>query len=70
MPNKTWDVITYTFRNFNDTAFEVWEWISNFTPYIIMDVITYLFEYGSQSILVNGASGGTYLQQQAWWSLV
>ena len=27
---KVWDEITYTFPNFNGTAVEVWEWVSNF----------------------------------------
>ena len=35
MPSKVWDEITYPVPNFN----EVWEWISNFIPHIIMDVI-------------------------------
>ena len=33
--------ITYPFPNFNGATVEVWEWIDNFAPYIIMDVITY-----------------------------
>ena len=36
-----WDKITYPFLNFNGTTVEVWEWISNFIPCFIMDVITY-----------------------------
>ena len=38
---KEWDEITYPFLNFNGATVEVYEWISNFIPYIIMDVITY-----------------------------
>ena len=50
MPRKVWDEIIYPFLNFNgytdevwDNGYtdEVWEWISNFTPYFIMDVIIY-----------------------------
>ena len=41
MPNKVWDDITYPFPHFNGSTVEVWEWISNFTPHIMMDVITY-----------------------------
>ena len=36
-----WDEIIYPFPNFNGCTIEVWEWISNFTPHFIMDVITY-----------------------------
>ena len=35
------DKITYPFQNFNGSIFEVWEWISNFIPHFVMDVITY-----------------------------
>ena len=38
---KAWDEITYLFPNFNGTAIEVWEWISNYIPYITDHVITY-----------------------------
>ena len=27
--------------NFNGGAVEIWEWISNFTPHLVMDVIAY-----------------------------
>ena len=40
MPRKVWDEITCPFPNFNSSTVEVWEWISNFIPHIIMDVIT------------------------------
>ena len=36
-----WDEITYPFPNFNGCTVEVWEWINNFIPHFIMDVITY-----------------------------
>ena len=36
-----WHEITYPFPNFNGCTLEVWEWISNFIPHIIMDVIIY-----------------------------
>ena len=39
MPSKMWIVITYPFPNFNGCTSEVWEWISNFIPYIMVDVI-------------------------------
>ena len=41
MPSKVCDEITHPFPNFNGTAIEVWEWISNFITHYIMDVITY-----------------------------
>ena len=40
-PSKVWDEVTYSFQNFNGCTVEVWEWLSNFIPYFIMDVITY-----------------------------
>ena len=33
-----WDEITYPFPNFNDATIEVWEWISNFIPPILMNM--------------------------------
>ena len=36
-----WDEITYSFPNSNDSTIEVWDWISYFTPLIIIDVISY-----------------------------
>ena len=41
MLGKVWDEITYPFLNFNGAAVEVLEWISNYIPHFIMDVITY-----------------------------
>ena len=37
MASKVWDEIIYPFPN----DVEVWEWISNFIPRFIMDVVTY-----------------------------
>ena len=37
-PSKVWDEIAYSFPNFNGSIFEVWEWISNLMPHIIMNV--------------------------------
>ena len=39
MPSKVWDQITYPFPNINGCTVEVWEWINNFIPRIIMKVI-------------------------------
>ena len=33
---KLWDEFTYLFPNFNGCTVEVWEWISNFIPHLIM----------------------------------
>ena len=41
MPRNVWDEITYQFPNFNGATIDVWEWISNFIPHFIMNVITY-----------------------------
>ena len=35
------DDISYPFPNFNGTAVEAWEWISNFIPHFTTYVITY-----------------------------
>ena len=40
MPSKVWDEITYPSLNFNGATVEVYEWISNFMPQFIVDVIT------------------------------
>ena len=41
MPSEVWDEITYPFPNFNGCTVEVWEQISNFYPYFMVDVITH-----------------------------
>ena len=41
MPRKVWDEITYPFSNFNGATVEVWEWIDNFIPYFVMNMIIY-----------------------------
>ena len=41
MLSKVWDKITYPFPNLNGSTVEVWEWLSNWIPHYIMDVITY-----------------------------
>ena len=38
---KVYDEIIYYFANFNGATVEVWEWISNSTLHLIMDVITF-----------------------------
>ena len=38
---KVWDEITKILPNFSGATVDVWEWISNFIPHFIMDVITY-----------------------------
>ena len=39
LPGKVWDEITYPFLSFDGATVEVLEWISNFTPHFMMDVI-------------------------------
>ena len=39
MPSKVWYEIIYRFLNFNGATVEVKEWISNFIPHFMMDVI-------------------------------
>ena len=58
MPNKMWVEITLPFLNFNSATVEVKEWISNFMPHYIMDVITWM--------LVKGAPGRHALLTQTW----
>ena len=41
IPSEVWYEITYPFPNFNGFTVGVWEWMSNFTPLFIMDLITY-----------------------------
>ena len=41
MSGEVLDGINYAFTNFNDATVEVLEWISNFIPHIMIDVITY-----------------------------
>ena len=41
MCSKVWDEITDPFPNFTGGTIKVWEWISNFIPHFVMDVITY-----------------------------
>ena len=36
-----WGEIFYSIQNFNDRTIEVWEWIGNFIPHCIVDVITF-----------------------------
>ena len=41
MPSQMQDEITYPFPNFNGVTAEGLEWINNYIPLFIMDVITY-----------------------------
>ena len=56
--HKVGDEITYPFPNFNSTAVEVWEWISNFIPTLYW-ACDYLSVLGFQLIYVSvrGFSG-------------
>ena len=39
MPSNVCGEITYSSPNLNGVTVEVWEWISNFIPHFIMDVM-------------------------------
>ena len=39
-----WYETAYPFPNFNGCNVEVWEWVNNFIPHIIMDVIKVLIQ--------------------------
>ena len=41
MQSKVWDKITNPSPNFNGYTVEVWEWISDFIPHFMMDIIIY-----------------------------
>ena len=41
MPIKVWDEVTYPFPICPQLHVEVWEWVSDFIPYFIKDVIAY-----------------------------
>ena len=38
---KVWDEINHPFLNFNGATAEVWEWIINFIPHVMIGVITH-----------------------------
>ena len=52
-----WDEITYSFSNVNGCIIEVWEWISNFIPHFIMDIITYPCWDWSNNMLAKSDPG-------------
>ena len=39
MPSRVQDEMTFLFPNLNGCTFEIWKWISNFIPHLIMHVI-------------------------------
>ena len=41
MRSKVWDIITCPLPNFSGVIIEVWEWVSNWIPHFMMDVIIY-----------------------------
>ena len=62
MLGKVLDEITYAFPNFNSATVEVWEWISNFIPHFIMDVISYLFMLGLKLIHYSKRGPSCHMQ--------
>ena len=55
--DKVWDEIIYTFPTFNGATVEVCEWISDFIPHFIIEVISYPFWDWSYSTLVKWSHG-------------
>ena len=55
-PSAEREEIAHPFGIFNRFTDEVWEWIGDFTPHFIMDVITYPCWDQSWNVLVKGAS--------------
>ena len=41
MLGEVWNEITYPFPNFNSGTVEAWEWLTNFIPHIIKDIVVY-----------------------------
>ena len=39
MPIKVYDEITYPFPYFNGATIEVCEWVNNFNPHVLMELI-------------------------------
>ena len=66
MPSKVWDEITDPFPNFNGTIVEVWEWVSNFIPHIIMEVITCLVKSGMKLLIHSKTSNGVTIELWEW----
>ena len=54
MHYNMWVEIVHQFSNVNGETVEVWEWMSNFTPHIIRQAITYARWDLCKSILVKG----------------
>ena len=53
---KVWCEITHPFPNFNGSTVDILEWISNFIPHFLMDVITY--PCWDESMLIKRVTGG------------
>ena len=70
MPSKTWNEITYPLQNLNGCPVEVWKWISNFIPHLIMDVITITYPCLDwiYSILAKVAAEPQWIDSN-WWQL-
>ena len=54
--------MTYPFPNINGATVEVWKWISNFIPHIVMDANTFYYmevitDFGCQLDEPYGFSG-------------
>ena len=61
MHGKVSDEITYPFPNFSGCTVNVCEWINNFIPHFVMDVITY--PAGVKGIPVSKTNRWSYSQR-------
>ena len=55
MRNELWDDITDPLPNFNCCTGQVYDWMNDFIPHFMIDVITYPFYYYFSFMLVKGA---------------
>ena len=65
MSSDVWDEIMYPFANIKSAAVEIWERMSNSTPYYIMDVITYQCRNQSWLICANIMRGIPWLPMES-----
>ena len=60
-PNKVWDDIVHPIPNYIGANVEIWKWLSNFIPHLIMDVITYPCWDKNQSRFVKGTPDRSFI---------
>ena len=64
---KVLGIWKFNYRVKTKIIVEVWGWISNVTPDLIMDVITYPCRDENKSTLVKRASGVSRVEGMCWW---